>query len=49
MIDLGKYAGVVTSAYGVSLLALAILVAFYVVRNANVKRQLSEAEARTHA
>lgn len=44
MPDLGKYAGAVLSAYGISLLLLLGLVAFSVWRARIVKAQLDRAE-----
>ncbi len=46
MPELGKYAGTVLSAYAVTLVLLAGLVAFTLWRAARVKRALSEREAR---
>ena len=44
--DLGKYAAAVLSAYGVSLLLLAGIVAISVLRARAVRRQLDRAEER---
>ena len=49
MPDLGKYAMEVTVAYGVSLLALALVCFLYVRRSCSVKRTLTDAEARKDA
>ena len=49
MPDLGKYAMEVTAAYGVSLLALALVCFLYVRRSRSVKRTLTDAEARKDA
>ena len=46
MPDLGKYAGAVLSAYAISLLLMAVIVALSLWRARVVKRQLNEAEAR---
>jgi heme exporter protein D len=46
MPDLGKYAVEVLSAYGVSILLLAGIVALSVARARKVRRELDEAEAR---
>jgi heme exporter protein D len=46
MPDLGKYAVDVLSAYGLSLLLIAGLVAWSFLRSARVRRALDEAEAR---
>ena len=46
MPDLGKYAVEVLSAYGVSILMIAVLVLASFVKGAKVRRQLAEAEAR---
>ncbi len=46
MPDLGKYADAVLSAYAVSLLLLAAIIAISVWRSKAVKRQLAEVEAR---
>ncbi len=46
MPELGKYAGAVLSAYGVTLVLLAGLVAATLLRGAQVKRALEEAERR---
>lgn len=47
--ELGKYAGAVLSAYGVSLLLLAALVALSLVRGARVRAQLRAVERRVQA
>ncbi|MDJ0827371.1 MAG: heme exporter protein CcmD [Rhodobacter sp.] len=44
--DLGKYAGTVLSAYGVSLLLLAAIIALSLWKSRAVKRKLDAAEAR---
>jgi heme exporter protein D len=44
--DLGRYAGAVLSAYGLSLLLIGALVVLVVWRGARVRRQLAAAEAR---
>ncbi|WP_088625675.1 heme exporter protein CcmD [Oceanicola sp. 22II-s10i] len=44
--DLGKYAGAVLSAYGVSLALLVALVAVSLIRARRVKAQLDEVEGR---
>jgi heme exporter protein D len=44
--DLGKYAGVVLSAYGVSLLLIAALVTLTLVRGQRVRRALEAQERR---
>jgi len=44
--DLGKYAGAVLSAYAISLLLMAAIVALSMWRARAVKRQLNDAEAR---
>tara|TARA_B100000780_G_scaffold201157_1_gene142605 strand:- start:2098 stop:2250 length:153 start_codon:yes stop_codon:yes gene_type:complete len=49
MPDLGKYAVEVTVAYGVSLLALALVCFIYVRQSRSVKRTLRDAEARKDA
>ncbi|MFA5580475.1 MAG: heme exporter protein CcmD [Paracoccaceae bacterium] len=46
MPDLGKYAGEVLTAYGVTIVLLVILVWATRARSARVKRRLEEAEAR---
>lgn len=46
--ELGRYAGAVLSAYGISLLLIAGLVAATLWRGARVKRALDAAEARRH-
>lgn len=46
IVDLGKYAGAVLSAYGVTLALLAGLVAVTLVRGARVRRALAEQERR---
>lgn len=46
MPDLGKYAFAVLGSYGVTLLALAVLVALSVARAGRMKRALAAAEAR---
>lgn len=46
MADLGKYAGVVISAYGVTLVLLIGLVALSLWQGARVKRALREQERR---
>lgn len=48
MPELGKYAGAVLGAYGVSLALIAVLVALTLWQGARVKRQLREVEARQH-
>ncbi|WP_370737895.1 heme exporter protein CcmD [Aquimixticola soesokkakensis] len=47
--DLGKYAGAVLMAYGVSFALLALLVAQSVIRAARMKTRLRAAEARRSA
>jgi heme exporter protein D len=49
MPELGRHAGAVLSAYGLSLLLIAALVALVVWRGARVRRQLAAAEARRQA
>jgi len=49
MPDLGEYALEVTVAYGVSLLALALVCFLYIRRSRSVKRALTDAEARKDA
>ena len=44
--DLGKYAGTVLSAYGVSLALLAVLVAASVIAGRRAARRLQDAEER---
>jgi heme exporter protein D len=44
--DLGKYAGAVLSAYGISLLLMAAIIALSLWRARVVKQQLNDAEAR---
>ena len=44
MLDLGKHAVPVLAAYGFGLLALAILIGVYVLRNQSIKSQLKRAE-----
>ncbi|MCY4336932.1 MAG: heme exporter protein CcmD [Litoreibacter sp.] len=46
MPDLGKYAEAVLSAYAVSLILIAAIVALSVWRSRAIKRQLAEVEAR---
>jgi heme exporter protein D len=46
MIDLGKYAVTVLSAYAGTFALLAALVAFVVLQGRKVRRDLAEAEAR---
>ncbi|MBD3679212.1 MAG: heme exporter protein CcmD [Rhodobacteraceae bacterium] len=46
MPDLGKYAVTVLSAYGISFVLLAGIVAMTMIRSRRVKRELEEAEAR---
>ncbi|MEM6408717.1 MAG: heme exporter protein CcmD [Pseudomonadota bacterium] len=46
MPDLGTYADAVLSAYAVSLLLLAAIIALSVWRSRSIKRQLTEVEAR---
>ena len=46
MVDLGKYAVTVLSAYGVSLMLIFALVGATLWRSARVKRALAEVEAR---
>ncbi len=46
MPELGKYAAEVMTAYGVSLLLLAGIVALSVIRGKRIKRELAEAEER---
>lgn len=46
MPDLGKYAVEVLSAYGVTIVLLAAIVALSVVRERRVRRDLEDAEAR---
>lgn len=48
MIDLGKYASTVLSAYAVSLILLVVLVAMTARRNAKVKKRLSKLEEERH-
>ena len=47
MPDLGKYAGAVLSAYAVSLLLIAVLVALSLWRARRVKAELARIEARS--
>ncbi|MDH3263772.1 MAG: heme exporter protein CcmD [Paracoccaceae bacterium] len=49
MPDLGKYAAEVLSAYGVSVLLIAVLVGWSFLRAARVRRALEDAEARSRA
>ncbi|MEM5467952.1 heme exporter protein CcmD [Celeribacter marinus] len=49
MPDLGKYAGDVYAAYGVSLLLLALLIWRSLARSRSVKRRLVDAEHRKAA
>ena len=49
MPDLGKYAGAVLGAYGISLALLLALVAVSLWRARRVRAQLAEVEARRHA
>ncbi|WP_372841706.1 heme exporter protein CcmD [Phaeovulum sp.] len=46
MVELGKYASTVMSAYGVTLLLLVVIVAQSLWRSARVKRALAAQEAR---
>ncbi len=46
MPDLGKYAGAVLGAYGISLLLLAAIVGLSLWQSRRMKRRLDEAEAR---
>lgn len=46
MVELGKYAGTVLSAYGVTLVLIAVLVAQSLIRGAQVRRALDEMEKR---
>jgi heme exporter protein D len=46
MPELGKYAATVLSAYGISLVLLAGLIAFSLWRSVRVRRALAEQEAR---
>ncbi|SMX42245.1 heme exporter protein CcmD [Actibacterium lipolyticum] len=46
MPDLGKYAGAVLSSYGLSLIALALLVGLSLLKSASVRKQLDAAEKR---
>ncbi len=46
MLDLGKYAGTVLSAYGVAIVLLVALVAVSLWQGAKIKRQLAEIEGR---
>ena len=46
MIELGKYAGTVAAAYGVSLVLLAGIVVQTVIANARARRALEEHEKR---
>lgn len=46
MPDLGKYAFEVIASYMVSLAALGALVAYFLIRGAQMRRQLEEIEAR---
>ena len=46
MVDLGKYAGEVLAAYGVTAVLLLGLVALSIAQGRRVKRRLDEAEAR---
>ena len=45
-LDLGKYAGAVLAAYGISLLLIVGLVLVSVIRGARVRRALADVEAR---
>ena len=46
MIDLGKYAGTVLSAYGAAIVLLVALVALTLWQGARMKRRLAEIEGR---
>lgn len=46
MIDLGKYAGTVLSAYGITIALLAALIAVTLWRGAKIRRALAAQEAR---
>ena len=46
MIDLGKYAGTVLSAYGASVVLLVALVALTLWQGSRMKRRLAEIEGR---
>jgi heme exporter protein D len=46
MIDLGKYAGTVLSAYGAAVVLLVALVALTLWQGARMKRRLAEIEGR---
>jgi len=48
MIDLGKYAVTVLSAYGVSLLLLAVLIALTLRKNTVSKQRLAKLEAQNN-
>ncbi len=49
MVELGKYAGTVLSAYGISLALLAGIVGLSVVQARRAKRRLAAAETRRRA
>ncbi len=46
MIELGKYAGTVLAAYGISLALLAAIIAQTVIRNTRARRALEAQERR---
>ncbi|WBU63162.1 heme exporter protein CcmD [Paracoccus aerodenitrificans] len=49
MIELGKYAGTVLSAYGISLALLAAIIWQSVARNARARRALAQQEGKPDA